>query len=336
MTIDMVQADVKVGKTPNKANTSKPTMVVRDVTMRFGSVTALNDFSAEFPHGIVGLLGPNGAGKSTLIKSALGLLRPGSGTIRIKGMDPSKDMMAVRDAIGYMPEHDCLIPTKNAVQLVSYLGQLSGMTSKDSKRRCHEVLDFVNIGEERYREISSYSTGMLQRIKLAQAIVHDPEILFLDEPTNGMDPQGRDDMLDLISKIARSGKSVLLSSHILDEVEQIADHAIIISNGALIKEGDIRSLLLGEEGLYRVISRGEKEALATFQKGLKGLGKIHTCETMEGSMTLVIKLEGSPSDSGLFHLAAEAGIQIRALKPEKLSLEDVFVNAFEGSEKNGN
>ena len=234
----LTPASTSVLKTP-PVNQKDTTITAKKVCVRFGQVVALSDFSVNIPKGVVGLLGPNGSGKSTFIKTALGLVQSQSGSIRIDGHDPVTEMLTVRDMIGYMPEHNCLIGSKNAVELVSYMAQLSGMTKTDSIQRTHEVLDFVSVGEERYRQISSYSTGMMQRIKLAQAIVHDPPILFLDEPTNGMDPQGREDMLALVKKIGASDKSLLVSSHILHEVEKVSDYAVIIRDGNLIMEGTI-------------------------------------------------------------------------------------------------
>ena len=196
---------------------------------------------------IVAILGPNGAGKSTFIKSLLGLVDPKSGFVKVRGLDPRSDFVKVRDLIGYMPEHDCLINDLNAVRLVSYMGQISGVTSASAIQRAHEVLDFVNLGEERYRKIASYSTGMKQRVKLAQALAHDPPLLLLDEPTNGMDPDGREEMLSLISDIGRTGKTVLLSSHVLDEVQQICGYVTIIYQGRLRSEGSIEDLTRGKE-----------------------------------------------------------------------------------------
>ena len=188
------------------------------LTVRFGTVVALNNFTIDIPKGIIGLLGPNGAGKSTFIKTMLGLVSPESGQMLIDKVNPRTDITKVRDNIGDMPEHDCLIGEMNPVELVTYMGQISGMEKIDAIQRTHEILDFVGLGEERYRPIESYSTGMKQKAKLAQAIVHDPNILFLDEPTNGLDPQGRDEMLNLIKKIGKSGKTILVSSHILHEI----------------------------------------------------------------------------------------------------------------------
>lgn len=308
------------------------TISSRDLRVTYGPLTALESFSVDVPPGIVGLLGPNGAGKSTFIKSVLGLLVPDSGRITIAGRDALTEGLQVRDMIGYMPEHDCLIDSFTAVELVSYMGQISGMKRMDAMPRCHEMLDFVGIGEERYRPISSYSTGMKQRVKLAQAIVHDPKILFLDEPTNGMDPQGRAEMLDLIKKIRDSDKSILVSTHILEDLEKVADHAIIIGEGRLITEGSMEKLLAMSEALRVVKVRGNSLPLQEFMKELGESYEVRSSEEEGGQITAVII---NPEDSTpIFMLSREKGVQIRAYFPQKASLEDVFIGAV-GSQVQG-
>ncbi len=313
-----------------KLSESQIRIDTHELVVRFGSIVALNSFSIGIPEGIVGLLGPNGAGKSTFIKAVLGLVEASKGTISIDGLDPRKDTTAVRDMVGYLPEHDCLINYMNAVELVSYMGQISGMSSKDAIQRTHEVLDFVGVGEERYRIISSYSTGMKQKVKLAQAIVHDPKILFLDEPTNGMDPQGREEMLELIKKIGASGKTILVSSHILQEVERVSQYVIIINEGKLVKEGLMKTLLIGEKNVYKVKVRGPKDGIADFGKALGKIFEIVSTEDEEGQQSLVIK--GTERGKKIFELASKAGIQIRDFGPVTLSLEDIFLKAFNGGD----
>jgi ABC-2 type transport system ATP-binding protein len=298
----------------------------KDVTVRFGPIVALNSFSVEVPKGIIGLMGPNGAGKSTFLKTVLGLVEADAGTINIDGLDPRKETTAVRDLVGYLPEHDCLINSLNAVELVSYMGKISGMSKNDAIQRTHEVLDFVGVGEERYRLISSYSTGMKQKVKLAQAIIHDPKILFLDEPTNGMDPQGREEMLELISKIGASGKTILVSSHILQEVEKVSEYVIIINEGALVKEGNMKTLMLGEGNVFKVKVRGSPERIAGFGKALGEIFEIVSTEDEEGQQTIVFK--GAEDGHKVFALASEAKIQVRDYGPATLSLEDIFISAF--------
>jgi len=293
-----------------------------NVTVRFGEVVALNNFSTRVPTGITGLLGPNGAGKSTLIKTVLGLVEPESGDITVDGLDPRRDMTKVRDRVGYMPEHDCLINSMNPVSMVSYMGQLSGMTRKDSIQ-----------GEERYRPIKTYSTGMKQKAKLAQAIVHDPRIVFLDEPTNGLDPQGRDEMLDLIKRIGASGKTLLVSSHILHEIEQVSQNIIIINEGKLIQEGPTSSLMHGSENQYRLRVRGMPEAIENLKKAISPAFEVKSTRDESGQISMLV--EGDGTSNTIFAEAAKAGVQVRYFGPDTLTLEDVFVSVFKGGEPGG-
>ncbi|MDH3364542.1 MAG: ABC transporter ATP-binding protein [Thermoplasmata archaeon] len=306
----------------------------RKVTVRFGQVTALDGFTASIPRGTVGLLGPNGAGKSTFIKASLGLLQPESGSIYVGGLDSRSQSLQIRDDVGYMPEHDCLLSSVNAVEFVTYLAQISGMASRDSMQRSHEVLDFVGIGEERYRLIKSYSTGMKQRVKLAQAIVHDPALLFLDEPTSGMDPQGREEMLDLIRRIGSSEKTVIVSSHILQEVERVCDYIVIISSGKLIRAGETRVLVAGEEDVQTLTLRGDHGAIASY---IQALGTV--CKIMErgdeSDRQVSLLVSGCGDGKAVFRLAIECGVQIRNYRPEKLDLEEVFLRSFKGGSNNG-
>ena len=183
---------------------STPAVILDRVTVIYGTNRALRDVSAVFPRGAVGLLGPNGAGKSTMLKALLGFIAPTSGRMDVLGMKVGENPLEVRAKLGYMPETDGHIPGMNAVTFVAYCGQLAGLPKADAMQRAHETLFYVGLGEARYRNLETYSTGMKQRIKLAQALVHDPDLVFLDEPTNGMDPKGRDEMLELIRDIAHN------------------------------------------------------------------------------------------------------------------------------------
>jgi len=306
----------------------------KGVTVKFGPVTALDGFTADIPSGVVGLLGPNGAGKSTFIKASLGLLTLDKGSITVGGLDSQKQSLLIRDNIGYMPEHDCLIPSVNAVELVSHLGMISGMTSLDAMQRSHEILDFVGIGEERYRLVKSYSTGMKQKAKLAQAIVHDPRLLFLDEPTSGMDPRGREELLGLIKKMASSEKTIIVSSHILQEVEQVCGHAFIIDSGRLVRSGDMKSLLAGEEGVRSVTVRGNAEALSKYVRALEKICQV--IDRKEVSLEQVtILVRGCEDGRKMFKLASENKVQVRSYQPERLDLEEVFLRAFRGGGRDG-
>ena len=301
------------------------TIVSDDVVVRYGQIVALDHFSIVIPKGIVGLLGPNGAGKSTFIKAVLGLVQPQSGSITVAGLDSRTSTLAIRDRVGYMPEHDCLIDAMSGVELVAYMGRLSGMAKGDSIPRSHEVLDFVGIGEERYRPVGSYSTGMKQRVKLAQAIVHDPEILFLDEPTNGMDPNGREEMLDLIGRIAASDKSVLVSSHILHDVEQLCQEAVIVNNGRIVVKGTLESLLSQGAGRKAIRVKGLPERIRSFTEALEHGHQVISVSDQFGLATIVfVNREGS---GPIFDLAREQGVQVRSYLPDRITLEDVFIKA---------
>ena len=213
-----------------------------------GGVTALDGLTVDIEPGIVGLVGANGAGKSTLIKLALGLLAPTGGAIRVLGLDPRTDAEAVRARVGYLPEHDCLPPDVSAAELVTHLARVSGLPAATARERASETLRHVGLYEERYRQIGGYSTGMRQRVKLAQALVHDPELLLLDEPTNGLDPEGRRAMLTLVHRIGTEfGLSVLICSHLLGEIERICTSLVAIDGGRLLRSASLSSMTAAQD-----------------------------------------------------------------------------------------
>jgi ABC-2 type transport system ATP-binding protein len=224
-----------------------------------------------------------------------------------------------------MPEHDCLVDTMSGLELVTYFGRLSGMTKEDSIPRSHEVLDFVGLGEERYRPTATYSTGMKQRVKLAQAIVHDPEILFLDEPTNGMDPLGREEMLELISRIAASNKSILVSSHILQDMEKVCQHVVIINSGRAITQGPMSVLLDQGKDRKRMQVRGDPKALITFTEELRRNYQVISVSEEFGQMTIIL-VNAGPSAT-LLDMAKRNGVQVRSYVPDKLTLEGAFIRS---------
>src|SRR6478672_11968634 len=220
-----------------------PVVTLDGVSVAYGRHAALRDVTTAFPPGAVGLLGPNGAGKSTLIKSLLGFLAPERGRMRVLGLDVADAALEIRSRVGYMPESDAHIPGMNAVSFVAYCGELPGLPRVDAIQRAHEVLFYVGLGEARYRNVETYSTGMKQRIKLAQALVHDPDLLFLDEPTNGMDPKGREEMLELIRDLAHNkGVDLILSSHLLPDVEYTCDYVVVMDKGRIAAQGPIAEL----------------------------------------------------------------------------------------------
>jgi ABC-2 type transport system ATP-binding protein len=302
--------------------TRDPVVTLDGVTVEYGKNRALGAVSAKFPAGAVGLLGPNGAGKSTLIKALLGFIAPAAGTMRVLGLDVAHKPQEIRARIGYMPETDGHIPGMNAVSFVAYCGELSGLPAVDSMQRAHEVLYYVGLGEARYRNLETYSTGMKQRIKLAQALVHDPDLLFLDEPTNGMDPKGRDEMLELIRDLAHNkGVNLMLSSHLLPDVEFTCDHVIVLDKGRIATEGPIKELK-GPAG--RVFELRIKGDLASF------INFLHQ-EQMECHATdedvMRVFVPGDRSAQDVFALAASHGVHVRHLRPSVPTLEDVFAKA---------
>jgi len=249
---------------------TEPVVICEQLSVRYGRNWALKDVTATFQPGAVGLLGPNGAGKSTLIKTLLGFVKPDQGRMRVLGLDVAAAPLEIRARVGYMPESDSHIPGMNAVSFVAYCGQLSGLPPADAMQRAHEVLYYVGLGEARYRNLETYSTGMKQRIKLAQAIVHDPDLLFLDEPTNGMDPKGRDEMLALIRDLAHNKRvNLILSSHLLPDVEFTCDHVVVVDKGAVATAGPIAALKGTTGRVYELRVKGNQ---AGFIEVLKGEG----------------------------------------------------------------
>jgi ABC-2 type transport system ATP-binding protein len=218
-------------------------IVTEGFTKRFGQVTAVSELSVDIGRGVVGLIGANGAGKSTLIKMLLGLLPATSGRATVLDLDVAQDGAAIRQRVGYMPEHDCLPPDVPATEFVVHMARMSGLPATAARERTADILRHVGLYEERYRPIGGYSTGMRQRVKLAQALVHDPQLVLLDEPTNGLDPAGRDDMLGLVERINSDfGISVLVTSHLLGELERVCDHVVVIDAGRLLRPRRRRTL----------------------------------------------------------------------------------------------
>src|SRR5471030_1204962 len=301
-----------------------PVVTLEGVTVQYGRNPALRDVTASFAGGAVGLLGPNGAGKSTMIKALLGFVVPTRGTMRVLGLDVATSPLEIRARVGYMPENDAHIPGMNAVSFVAYCGELCGLPSVDAMQRAHEVLFYVGLGEARYRNVETYSTGMKQRIKLAQALVHDPDLLFLDEPTNGMDPKGRDEMLELIRDLAHNkGVNLILSSHLLPDVEYTCDHVVVMDKGTIAAAGPIAALKQPRGRVYelRVKTMGDLEA---FFDTLRAAG-LECKQTDEDIMRVFVPGEGGAQQ--LFALASGEHVQVRHLRPSVPTLEDVFAHA---------
>jgi len=296
---------------------------LKNVTKTYGKVTALNDLSVDMPIGAVGLLGPNGAGKTTMIRTLLGLIRIDKGTGTILGFDIRKDALKIRQTVGFVPEDECLFPGTTGVEFVAYAGELAGMGRQDAMQRSHEVLDYAGLSEQRYRPVDSYSTGMKQRLKLAAAIVHDPKLVIMDEPTNGLDPQGREEMLELARDLSHNkGMSVLFSSHLLPDVEHVCDHIMVMGRGKLLAKGRIDEMKARFESVYQVRVKREQEA---FAHELQRVG----CRTNAEDDALEVVTPDGVGPDLIWRTAAQTGKQIRYLRPRRSTLEEVFLKALE-------
>jgi ABC-2 type transport system ATP-binding protein len=289
------------------------------LTVSYGPIVALDRVSATVGAGAIGLLGPNGAGKTTLLRAILGFVQPAAGRLSVLGLDPVAAPLDVRQRIGYMPEADAHIVGMHASGFVAYAGELSGLSADEATSRAHEVLDYVGLGEERYRMVETFSTGMKQRVKLAQALVHDPELLLLDEPTSGLDPAGRDEMLALLHDIAtRLRTSLILSSHLLPDVERVCDAVLVIDEGRMKAQGPLAELLGQRRSEYDVRLRGDTAAFLTDLKDAGGDGREHE----DG---VRVSLPPGAGPERVFAIAQESGVQVRYLRPAASTLEDVFL-----------
>jgi ABC-2 type transport system ATP-binding protein len=295
---------------------------VKDISFSYGKIVALDGVTMTLGEGAIGLLGPNGAGKSTLLRILLGFLAPGRGEGRVLGHDIRRDQAVIRRSVGYMPESDCFIAGMDAVTFTAYFGELSGMPRREAMKRAHEVLFYVGLGEARYRLLDTYSAGMKQRLKLAQALVHDPRILFLDEPTSNLDPTGRAEVLDLIKDIAtKKSIQVLLSSHILDDIESICASVVILNKGRLAAEGRMEDLRAIRYSLYEVRIKGDEQA---FRLDLEAMG-CRVDETEDRLIKVYMPEGGDRMD--LFRAAVRTGVQMRSFVKSRTSLEDLLAGA---------
>ncbi len=304
--------------------TTSPVIELQGLSKSYGRVRALDGLTLSVPAGPIGLLGPNGAGKTTLLKLLLGLLAPDEGRASIAGHDPSRpsERLALRAAVGYMPEGDCLIPGMSAVELASTLGRLSGLTHADAMTRAHEVLDYVGLHEARYRNCEEYSTGMKQRLKLAQALVHDPPLLLLDEPTNGLDPQARRHMLDLVHDLGHGqGKNLLLCSHLLPDVERTCADVIVLKKGRAVLQGSIAELTRSDGRRFRVRFAGERNGFA-HELTARGF----ECHTIDSDHLSVRFPEASADADPLFQIANRSGTRITEIAPVRSTLEEIFLH----------
>ncbi|MET8867708.1 ABC transporter ATP-binding protein [Nonomuraea sp. NPDC004580] len=292
-------------------------LATEGLTKRFPTVTAVDRLSVAVGPGVTGLVGANGAGKSTMIKILLGLLPPSEGTARVLDLDVTTQGAEIRRLVGYMPEHECLPPDVSATELVVHLARMSGLPRTAARERAADVLRHVGLAEERYRAVGTYSTGMKQRVKLAQALVHDPKLIFLDEPTNGLDPRGRDEMLTLIRRIGTEfGISVLVTSHLLGELERICDHVIVIDAGRLLRSSAIGEFTQATQTLTVEVDEGLDDLAAK----LSGDGQTVSLQGRQ----LVVKVAGEQTYDVIRDATAELGLCLIRLEQGRHRIEDVF------------
>ena len=299
---------------------------LESLTRTFGAFTALHDITLTLPPGRIGLLGPNGAGKSTLLKILMGLIPPSSGTGRVLdqslgGDRDSEGNWRLRRLIGFMPETDALVPGLTGIEYVSLAGELYGMPRREAQRRAHEVLSYLELEEARYRRVEEYSTGMKQRAKLAQALVHDPPVLLLDEPTSGLDPAGRDAFLRLIRNLGIDhGKSVILSTHLLADVEAVCERVVILAGGRVRSMGLVADLCSRRQNRFRIRVEGNPAAFRDdlVSEGVKVLG-----ETNQGEWRVTVP-DGF-ANLTFFKMAESNGVAIRALLSDDETLEELFL-----------
>ncbi|HEY2278667.1 MAG TPA: ABC transporter ATP-binding protein [Streptosporangiaceae bacterium] len=282
-----------------------------------GGVTALNALTVRLTPGITGLIGANGAGKSTLIKILLGLLPPTKGRARVLGLDCDRDAEQIRTLVGYMPEHDCLPPDVSATEFVTHLARMSGLPAVAAKERAAESLRHVGLHEERYRAVGTYSTGMKQRVKLAQALAGDPRLLFLDEPTNGLDPAGRTAMLELIARIGTEfGLSVVVASHLLGEIEQICDHLVAVEAGRLLRAGSLTSLTQSSQLLF--IEVADRSADLAADLGRRGL------EPRSSGRGLLVPITDESTCDVVRDAVADLGLALARMEQRRHRVEELF------------
>ena len=292
--------------------------------VRLGNRTVLNGITGVLQGHVIGLLGPNGAGKSTLINTLLGFHRPSRGSAHVFGLDTYRERAQIRGAIGYMPENDSFIGNMSGVRFVRYMAELAGLPAAEALERAHEALFFVGLGEVRYRKVSTYSLGMKQLIKLAQALAHGPKLLILDEPTNGLDPIARQRMLQLIKDIREEGSvRLLISSHLLPDIDETCDEVLILKSGRIAALRNIEEERRSNRSFMELETVGSIEQ---FSVRIRGLGCECACFP-GGRIKLVIPDHIEARD--LYVIASEQGVQIRRMNQRRDSLEDIFLRAMD-------
>jgi ABC-2 type transport system ATP-binding protein len=312
----------------SNGTTAEPLLDLVNLSRWYGSFQALNNVTVRLPHGRIGLLGPNGAGKSSLLKIMLGLLTPSSGGGRVLGQDVSRGSPLLRQAIGYMPEADALIPGMNGAEYVALAGELYGLPRRDAQRRAHEVLTYLEMEDARYRKLEEYSTGMKQRLKLAQALVHDPPVLFLDEPTSGLDPSGREAMLRLLLTLGKEhGKSFILCTHLLGDVERVCQTVVILNQGRILRQGAVAELCARRQDRYRLQIQGDAQRFLE-ELRLEGVRVVH--DNGRGGINVAVPPSWETTRP-FFALADNHGVVLRGLQRDDEDLEELFHRVLDES-----
>jgi ABC-2 type transport system ATP-binding protein len=301
-----------------------PDTVLEIESLRFayGDIVALEDVTLSVPPGRIGLVGANGAGKTTLLKVLLGVLPPARGRVKVLGHGLDRGAIEIRSRVGWMPEGDCLPPDQTAADFLAYAAELGGLPGRAARQRASDVLTLSGLHEERFRFIGEFSTGMKQRAKLAQAIVHDPDLVLLDEPTAGLDPEGREEMLDLVTRLDEFGINAVISSHVLTDIERTCEWVVMLDGGKVLRSGPLTALSTPDEAEVEIIGDADPVAAEVTARG----GRVRT----EGT-SLVVAVDGSADPFDLVRDAVVAtGAGIRRLSQRRTTLEDIFLEEGSG------
>jgi ABC-2 type transport system ATP-binding protein len=296
-------------------------IATRGLGFSYGSIVALHGVDLDIPAGCIGLVGANGAGKTTLLKLLLGILRPGAGAAWALGRSVSADSLAVRARVGYMPESPCLPPDQTAADFVAYAAELAGLPTRAARQRASDVLGLVGLHDERFRHMGGFSTGMKQRAKLAQAIVHDPDLVLLDEPTAGLDPEGREEMLELIARLDSFGINAVVSSHVLTDIERTCRWVVMLDGGRVLRSGPLTEISATGEVAVELLDEDPAPLAAALAAAGAGV-------EVRGRVIVVRGGPGDPYDLIRDALAA-TGTGLRRLGPRRTTLEDVFLEGGE-------
>jgi ABC-2 type transport system ATP-binding protein len=301
-----------------------PLLRAAGLTMTYpGGAVALAGLTVDVPRGSVGLVGANGAGKTTLFRLMLGLMHPTAGWLEVTGHPVATDPIGIRTRLGYMPEHDCLPLDQTAADVVATFGELAGLPTRAARQRASDVLDLVGLDEARFRPVGGFSTGMRQRTKLAQAIVADPELVLLDEPTAGLDPVGREEMLELVGRLAGFGISAILATHLLDDVQRVCEHVVMIDRGRLVLAGPIDQLMQ-TTGLMRVEVGGRDDAVAALAAALGDRG-LPVAPADEHHLDVDTRQAGDEAFDVVRDTVADLGLRLYSLSTRHRSLDDLFL-----------